>query len=246
MTPRIKPGADSQAFFSERHRLVIVSHARCFSKSMNVWFGRMLGYEWPTWDQWYFHANMAKDPKISLRGMAPAQIVDKFQNYRVYFFLRNPYERFYSHLLAHRRYQELTFAEAARNAIFETGIMPGLLLNDVSRKILNLLQPQLVEFHKIPEVLRNIRKELSIEVSFENDYAKQEYVHSELVLWKGARDVPLRELNAPRAGGGKVILPSYKAIYDEDTANLVYSTYEEDFKYFNYSKIFKVRNALLN
>jgi len=241
----IEPGELSQAFFNEKYRLLIVSHSRCFSKSMNVWFGRMIGYEWPTFDQWYFHSNISNDPKLSLRRLEPEYIAEKFSEYRVYFFIRNPYERFYSHILAHLQYEDQTFYEASRKAIFDLGIMPGSLLNDVSRKVLFNLRPEFVEFHHIPQKLGEIRRALDIEIDFQNEYAGREYEHSDLVLWPGARDVPLREISKTDPKEKVHIVPPYRAVYDEDTADLVYSTYRADFQYFNYSKNFRIRDALL-
>lgn len=212
---------------------------------MNVWFGRMLGYEWPTLDQWYFHPNVANDPGLSLWCYEREYILQNFRHYRAYFFIRNPYERFYSHLLAHRLYQDLTFPEAVREALSATGIRPHPMFNEVSAKVLDTLDPEFVHFDDIPATLRGIRSARGITVDFETSYASQEYVHSDLVHWPGAREVPLRELDLSPGKGQKIILPSYRAVYDEETAGLVHAAYAIDFQKFDYSKNFRIRNALV-
>ena len=211
---------------------------------MNVWFGRMAGYEWPTLDQWYFHSNVGNDPRISLWHYERGEITRIFGGHQVYFFLRNPYERFYSHIIAHQQYNELTFPEATRRALSPGGIKPAPMFNEVSSKILDALQPEFVDFDDISATLARFRETRNIDIDFETVYARQEYIHSELVLWPGAREVPMRELNAPAPNGSKKILPTYRMLYDEETARLVYSAYSIDFEKFSYNRNFRVRNSL--
>lgn len=235
-----KSPGHSQVFFSDKYNLIIGCHARCWSKSMNIWFGRLFGYEYPSSEKWYTHGNTANDPNISLWCYSDEEIKKKFKDYKVYFFTRNPYERFYSHLLAHQNYQDSSFFDATR--IYN----PPTMYNQYSRKILDNLNYEIVDFPNIREKLLSIKDELGIEIEFEHGPYKKEYnqiddyINDKNVnIW----DLPIKEINKIPC---HCSIPNYKMVYNNEISNRVYDKYKDDFNFFNYSKDFTIRERQSN
>lgn len=222
---------DTQILFSKKHNLIIGCHARCWSKSMIVWFGRMNGYVWDKDNKWFFHKNAENNSEFSLWTYDDSYIKNNFKNFKTYFFVRNPYERFYSHLLAHRQYQKLSFSEAVKKAILPNGLKPELLYNKASQKILNNLNYQIIDFPNIKNTLLDVKKELCIDIDFEyNDYKKEYHYVKKYENKDNLWDLTIEKINTIPCG---CFIPDYKLMYNQELKNIVYNFYKKDFEFFN-------------
>lgn len=237
----ISPGY-SQVFFSDKYKLIIGCHARCWSKSMNIWFGRLQGYDNDA--SWYTHQKTANDSNISLWCYDDDFIKEKFKDYKIYFFTRNPYERFYSHLLAHQLYQNVSFLEATKLAILNNNNKPEALYNKYSRKIIDNLDYEIVDFPNIRETLFNIKESLGIDIDFENSTYKKEYIQLDDYVNSSDSDIYDLLISDINEVPCHCSIPNYKLIYNDYISNIVYEYYKLDFEFFNYDKDFNNRDRL--
>jgi len=227
----------SQVLFSKKYKLIIGCHARCWSKSMINWF--------PKLEELHFdeinHSTVANCKEISLWGYDDEYIKYNFNHYKVYFFIRNPFERFYSHILAHQIYQDVSFLEATRY-INENNKWPASIYNIYSKKIIDNLSYELIEFDDIRERIFKIKEELDIDIDFEvgpytKEYHQLENYEIEGEVW----NLKISEINKIPC---HCSIPDYKLVYNDEISNLVYNYYKKDFEFFNYSRDFKIKNVL--
>lgn len=229
----------SQCFYSEKYKLIIGCHARCWSKSMNIWFGRLLGYDWPGDEKWYRHEEIANNREVSLWCFTDKEIKEKFKDYKVLFFTRNPYERVYSHILAHHQYQNKSFDE-----VLNTNFSVPPLKNELSSKIIENLNYEIIDFQDIRDVLNKIIIDNKIKITFEHGNYVKEYTHLQEYIDKNNRnlwDIPIGEINTNPC---HCEIPNYKLIYNDSNSKIIYNKYKEDFDLFGYSQDFRIYNRL--
>ena len=210
--------------FSKKHKLMIITFARCGSKTILKWFHRIHGIHPPI----KLHTETEKNETICANNLSNENIVELARKCTVYIVRRNPYDRIISDVLAH----QVTPTQSFEQFILNTSDADLQIYSLVTPRLLHLsrcVPYKFIEFSTLKQTLELIRATHNI---LEPIGGNREFNNTPNCTIETPYKIPIREL--PKYNDAVRDIPEWKHFYTSKLKTKISKVLVSDLKFFHF------------